>query len=189
MSCSITSGFTAGAPVDSLALLVTAAGAVVQEVRHHRGNGTFPRAVAEKVDALEAASSPAALRPYLAPVGAEAFEGLRREHLCFDPTSNEECTDSRCCSCNVDAACTCGAARANALLDQCIAAHVAAMGEAETLIEDRAGDKHDPFEVAEFLDGQGDRANAAIGEALHDAADVVRGLAAMVAALRAGGGR
>jgi hypothetical protein len=44
------------------------------------------------------------------------------------------------------------------------------------LIDDRNGDKHDPLDVADFLDAQGDRSCADIGESLHDAADVVRGL-------------
>jgi hypothetical protein len=44
------------------------------------------------------------------------------------------------------------------------------------LIEDRNGQSHDPLKVAEFLDGRGDVASEAIGEALHDAADVVLGL-------------
>lgn len=45
------------------------------------------------------------------------------------------------------------------------------------LIADRNGDKHDPIEVADFLDDCGDRSKEAIGDGLHDAADVMRALA------------
>ncbi len=45
------------------------------------------------------------------------------------------------------------------------------------LVADRNGDKHDPLEVAESLDELGDGSNAAIGEQLHEAADVMRALA------------
>ena len=48
------------------------------------------------------------------------------------------------------------------------------------LVADRDGAMHDPSEVADFLDSEGDRSNAASGEAFHDAADVVRGLAQRV---------
>jgi hypothetical protein len=52
-------------------------------------------------------------------------------------------------------------------------------------VPDRNGVMHDPLEVADDLDGLGDRSQAAIGETLHDAADVVRGLhvRAMLAAV------
>jgi len=43
-----------------------------------------------------------------------------------------------------------------------------------TLIADRNGEKHDPLEVAEFLDDLGERSNGAIDDALFSAADVVR---------------
>lgn len=46
------------------------------------------------------------------------------------------------------------------------------------LIADRNGDMHDPSDVADRLDGMADRSAEATAEALHDAADVVRGLAA-----------
>lgn len=46
------------------------------------------------------------------------------------------------------------------------------------LVPDRNGSMHDPRQIADDLDDQGDRSNAAIGELLYDAADVVRGLAA-----------
>lgn len=41
-----------------IARLITAAGRVAQELRHHRNNGTFPRALAEMIDELEQASLP-----------------------------------------------------------------------------------------------------------------------------------
>ena len=67
----------------------------------------------------------AALRPFTAPVGVEAFEGLRRA--------------CRCGSLRQRAGnCRCGADAHNALLDQCIAAHVAALGEAAKLKADLA---------------------------------------------------
>lgn len=50
---------------------------------------------------------------------------------------------------------------------------------ARVLVEDRTGGKHDPVEVADFLDGVGDRSNEMVGESLHDAADVVRALMAL----------
>jgi len=53
--------------------------------------------------------------------------------------------------------------------------------EARLLIADRAGVNYDPNEVADALDSLGDRHNAATGEALHSAADVMRGLALRVA--------
>ena len=46
------------------------------------------------------------------------------------------------------------------------------------LLPDRSGAMHDPLEVAEWLDGMGDRSGEAIGESFHDAADVMRGLVA-----------
>ncbi len=57
-------------------------------------------------------------------------------------------------------------------------------GGALSLVPDRSGAIHDPLEVADALDGLGDKANEAMGEILHDAADVVRGL--RVRALLAG---
>jgi len=44
------------------------------------------------------------------------------------------------------------------------------------LVPDRSGEPHDPLEVADELDHLGDRSQADKGEALHDAADVMRGL-------------
>lgn len=52
------------------------------------------------------------------------------------------------------------------------------MDSLAALVADRNGDKHDPIEVADFLDAMGDRSDMVTGEAMHDAADVVRGLAA-----------
>lgn len=52
------------------------------------------------------------------------------------------------------------------------------MDSLAALVADRNGDKHDPIEVADLLDAMGDRASTATGETLHDAADVVRALAA-----------
>jgi hypothetical protein len=53
---------------------------------------------------------------------------------------------------------------------------VAEVGPMEAGVPDRTNDLHEPSAVAEFLDGHGDRAHAAVGESLHDAADVVRAL-------------
>lgn len=53
------------------------------------------------------------------------------------------------------------------------------------LIPDRNGHMHDPKEVADFLDSRGDQLNVAIGEAMHDAADVVRALASQLAEAQA----
>jgi hypothetical protein len=53
---------------------------------------------------------------------------------------------------------------------------VAEVGPMEASVPDRTNDLHEPADVAEFLDGQGDRTDAAVGESLHDAADVVRAL-------------
>ena len=44
------------------------------------------------------------------------------------------------------------------------------------LVADRIGNKHDPAEIADMLDGFGDRASEAIGDDLHVAADIVRAL-------------
>lgn len=49
-------------------------------------------------------------------------------------------------------------------------------GDMRLLISCRAGCNHDPLEVADYLDGYGDRASMATAEHMHDAADVVRGL-------------
>ena len=70
----------------------------------------------------------AALRPFAAPVGVEAFEGLRREH---DPGVTWGAGCIRAIHPKGRAKCTCGADAHNTLLDQCIAAHVAALGEVE----------------------------------------------------------
>ena len=48
------------------------------------------------------------------------------------------------------------------------------------LISDRDGCNHDPVEVAEMLDVEGDRSGDARADTMHDAADVVRGLLALV---------
>ena len=62
----------------------------------------------------------AALRPFTAQVGVEAFEGLRR--TVYDSQTKRAQQFNR---------------THNALLDQCIAAHVAALGEAERLRAER----------------------------------------------------
>jgi hypothetical protein len=48
--------------------------------------------------------------------------------------------------------------------------------EAQLIVVDRKGEMHDPLKVAEWLDSHGDRSNEAVGESLHDAADVMRRL-------------
>jgi len=78
----------------------------------------------------------AALRPYLAPVGVEAFEGLRREHtpMCRLYYATGGSAKLR----KLPEGCSCGVSEHNALLDQCIAAHVAALGEVARLTAELA---------------------------------------------------
>ena len=96
--------------MDSLPALTDSERATIAEFEREEP-GLDPRPLLEIVRRL------AALRPFAAPVGVEAFEGLRREHGA---------------TCGINS-CLCDAAEWNARVDAARSAHVAALGEVERL--------------------------------------------------------